>query len=317
MEHYGLLRPLLLQGLLNTEVPSNCSDFKKWISSGQFVVRNIPTTKTVEIEVNNEYSFNHMIAFDSCRMAVASFETMQNIQSVTSLPKSYGWIAIKSYYAAFFSAHSIMRCFGYTCSQLEKGHVDLLNSFGNVVGLSGSMKPEAGYFSGVYDSNLRIHTLKKMKNTHQDTWRTLVECLRMLSRNVLSVTGLSSSKQKISANIDEIISRLTNQGRLSNGSYLSKFRNDVNYRHEYDSWHPYGKSSIRSSKIVSFLSTWKVKVEAPTSIWKESHEAYDFFVSCREIVNLNYVLIRLIVENSGQRKNLYKQWPNKLLNIAG
>lgn len=121
MKHYNLLRPLLLQYLLDTEVPDKRCDFKAWVSLGKYIVRDIPSNAEIDIEANNEHAFYHMIAFDSCRMAAASFETMHNIQSVVSLPKSVGWVAIKSYYAAFFSAHSIMRCFGYTCSQLEKG----------------------------------------------------------------------------------------------------------------------------------------------------------------------------------------------------
>ena len=316
MKHYELLRPLLLQGLLQNEASDHCVDFKKWISSGNFVVREIPNKKSVLIDVNNEFSFYHMMAFDMCRMAAASFETMQNIQKSSTLPKSFGWLAIKSYYAAFFSAHSIMRCFGYLCSQLEKGHVAQMNSFGQATGLSNLIKPEAGYFSGVYDQNSRNLLLKKMKNTHEDTWRTLVDCLNEVSRKVLNVTGLSTNTQQVSAEISDLILKITDNGRIPSGSYLSQFRNSVNYRQEHDSWYPYGKCSIRAEKIVSMMTKWDSQKDLSFQVWKESRESYIFFSACRDLVNLNLLLVQVLIANSISKKNLYARWPEKLLKLC-
>ncbi len=315
MNHCELLRPLLLQGLLRTELPEGNGDFKKWISSGNYLVRNIPTNKKIDIEINNEYSFYHMLAFDSSRMACASFETMENIRAVKSLPKSFCWIAIKSYYAAFFSAHSIMRCFGYTCSQLERGHITQLNSYGQALGITNLIRPEAGFFSGKYNSITRIHAIDKMKNTHEDTWRTLVVCLRSISDDVLNVSGLTTHKQQLSANLDDIIFRLTDRGRLTNGSYLSQYRNAVNYRQEHDSWHPYGKHNVKAEKIISVLSKWQGESVTPP-VWKESQDSYNFFLTCRDIVSLNYLIIQLILNNSENTSNIYKRWPSKLLSMA-
>lgn len=315
MKYCELLRPLLLQDLLQNESSVYCVEFKKWLSSGSYIVRDIPTNKRVEIEVNNEHAFHHMVAFDICRMSSASFETMYNLRDVALLPKSFAWIAIKSYYAAFFSAHSIMRCFGYICSQLEKGHVLQINSYGQIIGLTNVVKPESGFFSGVYDSSSRILFLDKMKNTHEDTWKTLVDCLTKVSQDVLNVTALKANKQILSASITEIIEKITDRGRLSNGNYLSQFRNSVNYRHDYDSWHPYGKRSIKSEKIISLLSKWNFEGDSSSPIWKESREAYDFFSACKDVVNFNHSLIQVLVSNANSDKNLFKRWPSKLLSI--
>ncbi|MEW8201960.1 MAG: hypothetical protein AB2697_23105 [Candidatus Thiodiazotropha endolucinida] len=316
MNNIELLRPILLQGLLSTEVPPVSLDFKQWVSGGNYIVRDIPSRKTIKIEVNNDYSFNHMITFDSCRMACASFETMNNIQSISSLPKSIGWIAIKSYYAAFFSAHSIMRCFGYICSQLKREHIEQLNNYGLAVGLTHSFQPEAGVFAGEFEPTSRILLLKKMNNTHEDTWNTLVTCLKMISTKVLSVSGLSTHKQQISSVIDDIVIKLTDDGRLAKGNYLSQFRNAVNYRQEHDAWHPYGKNSIKADKVVNLLSTWPKEDRVSPSIWKESKDAYNFFLTCRDLVSLNQQIINLIVANSDNVSTLYKRWPIKLLHIT-
>lgn len=317
MKNTDLLRPLLLQKIFSTELLKNNPDFKSWIASGKFVVRSIDSSSSFHLEVNDEFSFHNMIVYDSCRMAAASFETMFNIQPAATLPKSFGWLAIKSYYAAFFSAHSIMRCFGYTCSQLEKGHATQLNQFGAAIDVPGELRTEAGYFSGSYNSETRIHSLKKMKNTHEDTWKTLVSCLTNISRDILSVTGLTAHKQGLSADIDELIDRLTDKGRLPKGNRLSVFRNSVNYRQDHHSWHPYGKKSVCPSKISTLLGTWN-DLDAPEAPeWKESIEAYKFFLTCRDLVNLNYLLVKLILANMENKKNLYSQWPLRLIEQAG
>ncbi|GAG45841.1 unnamed protein product, partial [marine sediment metagenome] len=95
MENTDLLRPMIVQGLLKTEASKDTCEFKAWLSSGNYIVRSVPSAKEIHIEINNDYAFNHMLAFDSCRMATAAFETMENIQVTHILPKSYAWIAIK------------------------------------------------------------------------------------------------------------------------------------------------------------------------------------------------------------------------------
>ncbi len=316
MKYFDLVRPLVLQNLFDVDAHSASIDFKKWIAAGNYLVRDIPTPLQVHIEANNEFRFHEMIAHDSCRMASAAFETMYAIHSTPSLSKSYSWIAIKAYYAAFLSAHSIMRCFGYTCSQLERGHVRQINDFGQIVGLSESIRAEAGYFSGVYDKTSRILLLKRMKNTHEDTWGTFVSCLEKMSMDLLGVAGLTNHKQQLSVEVTDLISILNKNGKLGKGNFLSQFRNAVNYRQEHHCWHPYGKSSIKSDKIVSYLNSWTKTDPTSTPSWKESQEAYNFFYACRTIVHINYFLIKMCAEYSASNTNIYNRWPLKLVSIA-
>jgi hypothetical protein len=316
MKDVALLRPIMMQGLFNSEYTKNVYDFKSWISSGEFIVRDILSSTKLRIEVNNEYSFTKMLVYDCCRMASASFETMETLHEIKKLPKSFGWIAIKCYYAAFFSAHSILRCFGYTCSQLEKGHVKLLNSYGDAVGLIPSMRVDGGFFVGEYNSDNREFILEKMHNTHEDTWNCLTVCLRSLSQEVLKVPGVSPKKQMLSASLDDLINILKNNGRLQKGNYLSQFRNAVNYRHEFHSWHPYGKDSIRSGKILALVSNWRSDVPPVIPGWKESMDTYNYFYACMELVNVCYQIINVIVDNSRVRNNLFRHWPRRLLQIT-
>lgn len=313
MKNASLLRPLIVQGLLETDIPKNISDFKSWISSGQYIIRSVPSKKEIQIEINNDYAFSHMLAYDSCRTATASFESMQSIHSINGLPKSYSWIAITCYYAAFFSAHAIMRCFGYTCSQLERGHIQILHDYSSAIGISNSLKLEKGYFCGKHDASCRIFTLRKMVNTHEDTWFWFTKCLESMSKDVLGVSGVTSKKQALSAEIDDLIIGLKNNGHSVKGNYLSQFRNAVNYRQEYDSWHPYGKGSIQAEQILSLVRNWKNESIPLVGGWKKSKDVYNYFFTCAAIVNLCHSLIQVIIDNSESNNNLYKRWPNKFL----
>jgi hypothetical protein len=306
-----------LQNLFRTEDTGEVFDFKSWVASGKYIIRDVPDRKTIVIEANNEYVFRSMMAYDICRTATASFETMENFWENENLPKSYGWLAIKCYYAAFFSANSIMRCFGYMCSHLERGHVQLLNDYSEAVGLPSNIKIESGYFCGHHTSGDRLLTLKKMNSsTHEETWFWLVKCLEDISRKVLSVKGVTSKIQSFSAEIDGIVLMLKDGGRLSKGNYLSQFRNAINYRQEHCAWHPYGKNSIKVEKILALTKNWK-KIDIPTtSKWKESAEAYNFFYASVAIVNLCHALIDLISKNSEFSNNLFSRWPNKFLRIT-
>ncbi len=316
MNNTDLLRSLMVQGLLGTEILKENCDFKSWVASGKYIVRAVPSKKEVLLEINNDFAFNHMLAFDSCRMATAAFETMQHIQLTNSLPKSYGWIAVKSYYAAFFSAHSIMRCFGFTCSQLERGHVKLINDYCLAVGIPGNMKVESGFFAGVYEPKNRMFNLEKMGNTHEDTWHSFTACLNLLSQKILGVSGLTVKKQMLSAEIDDLVSLLKDGGRFAKGNYLSQFRNSINYRQEHSSWFPYGKGAIKVEKVLALVDSWKSETVPVLSGWKESKDAYNFFYCCVQIVNLCHKMIHLIIENSSSPNNLYERWPRRFLKMT-
>ena len=316
MDNIDLLRPLIVQGLLKTTVSKEACDFKAWISSGKYIVRAVPSSKEIQLEINNDYAFVHMLTFDICRMATAAFETMENIRAIEKLPKSYGWTAIKCYYAAYFSAHSIMRCFGYLCGQLERGHIRILNDYCKSLGISEALKVESGFFSGHYSSVNRYFTLKKLKNTHEDTWSTFITFLKSISMDVLTVSGVTSKKQVLSSKIDDLIQNLKDGGRFINGNFLSQYRNSINYRQEHCSWYPYGKESIRSDKIISLTKKWKNRTIPFTGEWKESKNTYAFFYFCTEIVNFCYKMINLILENSYTTNTLYYRWPNKYLNLT-
>lgn len=315
MKNIVLLRPLLVKGILETTNQNKYIDFKTWIASGKFLVNSVNSSSSFELYINDEFHFVEMLSFDSNRMATAGFETIESISFNEKLPKSFGWIAIQAYYAAFFSAHSIMRNFGYSCSQLEKGHIQDINDYATALGMQGSLKKDGGYYRAIYNKNNSTLNIKKMENTHEDTWHTFIECLKYLSINVLLVAGISNDKKALSSEIDQLILDLQHNGQYANGAFLTKFRNAINYRQEYQAWHPYGKSNIQAQAIINLIKNWKNCPLPNPARWKRSPDVFDFFMCCLKIVNLNYVILLMIMSNSTQKKNFYSQWSNSFLKL--
>ena len=277
MNNLELLRPLFVQGIFESKIGMDRKDFKSWISTGKYNISKMLDSRNIVINVNNDTVFYNMLVFDSCRMATASCETMESIKLNENLPKSFGWLAIQCYYAAFFAAHSIMRCFGYICSQLEKGHINMLCEYASALNLKTEEPIESGFYSGVYDSCVKNLFLRKMKNTHEDTWYSFAECLKSISIEVLYVNGLTKNKQLLSAYLDGLIIGL-NHNRHDKGNFLSYMRNSINYRQDYCSWHPYGKKSLKTKKIMEMVRNWSKETVPITGVWKDAKDIYVFLL---------------------------------------
>jgi hypothetical protein len=311
----SLLRPLLLKGLIESEINSYCTGFRTWIASGSFVVRAINGQKEFDLYTNNQYSFVHTMAFDASKFASASFESIASTSSVEKLPKSFSWNAIKSYYSAFFAAHAILRCFGYVCSQLEKGHINIIQSYAEANGVPGTLKIEGGFYCGSHDSTNEMLRLKKMAKTHEDTWFFFMSCLKKLSSEVLRVRGLTKKKQELSSYLGDLANDICANGHYPKGNLLSLIRNAINYRQKYNAWHPYGKGTPTYEKIDGLISEWHKNDFLISARWKTSKDIQNYFIACTKIVNLCYLIITDILACSRHKANIFDRKPKTLLNF--
>src|SRR5690349_5535781 len=66
-------------------------------------------------------------AGDLNRFATASIESAVSIARIGNLSRSTAWAIIKSYYSAFFAAHSILRMLGVAVSRLDGHQVQSIN----------------------------------------------------------------------------------------------------------------------------------------------------------------------------------------------
>lgn len=293
--------------------PNNPPDFKSWINSGVYTVVAVPSKDEFSLHIRDYVAFSSMLSHDASRMSSASFESVKSIRYQEDMPKSLAWAAIQSYYAAFFSAHAILRFFGYVCSYLERGHVVTLDQYASLQGLDGVLKYAAGYFCGTYDNVSNQLNLKRLRNTHEDTWKLLSSLLESLSQDVLEVQGLGTKKQEISSYLSDLKLCLSNRGRHSSEAWLSYVRNSVNYRQEHGAWYPHGNQQEAVERVMRLISMWCVKDSSIFNSISPKSDLEFFFEACSRVVNFHYVLLGDLCSISKSSNGCFERLPKRFL----
>lgn len=288
-------------------------DFKGWISTGRYQVNTIDRDSNIELHVNDMDFYSETLAYDFSRFACAAFESMREINSDSNFPKATAWAAIKTYYAAFFAAHSILRYFGVSCSQLENRQAQILNSYASIYNIT--EKAGLGFYTAVLDEQTNNLTLNKMKDTHKDTWTAFNNKLKELSRNILTVPGLSSEKANISTLLTNISNSIEDHGKLASGNWLSIYRNNINYKQEYFAWYPYKKNSIDFKQAEKYIKNWPSTAFNPAIGLLERDERLRFFGTCSAIIHLLHAIAKDI-ESLSSKSSVHKTRTARLASMA-
>jgi hypothetical protein len=99
----------------------------EWVSDEEYQIY-VPLQATqFVLNVSSQNEFLIALAADVNRCATAAFESTCHVIENRQLPRSTAWLVIKSYYAAFFAAHSISRMFGTTFTPLDKTQAKSVN----------------------------------------------------------------------------------------------------------------------------------------------------------------------------------------------
>lgn len=313
MINVEILRPLMFQGILKSKAGKEF-DFKTWIDSGHYNVR-ATRSKGFDFYVNDHNSnFSQMMAYDASRMASSSFETIINISRIELIPRSTSWCLIKLYYSAFFAAHSILRMFGYVCSQLKAQQVHNIFKYANAANLPNNTLISNGFYCGRFDPQTQILSAKMKNNSHQDTWKKFIECLNTLSKEVNSLKELTTIKQTISSYLDSVSLALQSGGKSPDGNWLSVIRNEINYRHMHYAWHPYGKNHVEYDDIHAIVKNWNKK-KLLLGLQTPTHTILKFTFLCTQLINLCYLLTLEISKHSKYDNNMFQGRPIQLLNL--
>lgn len=208
----------------------------------RYRVFNFPSPNVFEVTPLDTVELKSAICHDLSRMACAAFESIHAMEPPGGLDKSSGWGIIRSYYAAFFAIHSIVRIFGTTCTQLDAQHVQYVSKVTSY-SHAGSVKHSSGLYLGKWDDiNGVLRFSKPTENTHEATWKIFLDVLVDLRNSLLSGSsiGLVADLQNAALELDSLRNSLCENG-FNLGNWLSHIRNRVNYRHDFEAWFPYGK----------------------------------------------------------------------------
>lgn len=253
------LRPFWIPGL-NAVAGHVEKGLAGWFSDSEFQVHSQIQSDAFGLHVSFHESILPAFAADINRCAVAAFESIYQIQPVNHFPKSLGWLVIKSYYGAFFAAHSLLRTFGTAFAQIDRQQAGSITQIASLFGLSKGVAVSAGYYKCVYEAATQSLTCEKINTSaggvHEVFWSVVYKRVREISATLLTSTfGLAKDNQAVAAKLMELSENLS-YASFGGGSWLSHVRNIVNYNHRLGAWYPYSGQLAYAKQLFRTQKTW-------------------------------------------------------------
>ena len=194
---------------LNEIVGKQTFGLVKWLSKGEYYYISSPLTQNqFSLDLSGKSFTNKMLfafAYDCNRMASAAFETIWSIEKSTKLPSSVAWLLIKSYYAAFYAGHAIVRMLGISCSQLNKQAAKKISEIAKLFGKDNGLNISSSYYSCIYDRSkqeLFFDNIKAKGGVHESFWNIFCERIQELSKSILVSPIVVSQSQDVLIRLD-------------------------------------------------------------------------------------------------------------------
>ena len=254
------LRHFWLKGLNKVEGKPR-EGVASWLIGGKYIFTAAKDRTEFSIKILDASGLTNGFAHEVTRMATASVETFNGIKEMDNLPRSGGWIVIRAYYGAFFSAHALLRMCGTICFQLEDGQKNELDKVAHVQGMLPTGGFEKGFYIGTYDTAVGDLRLKKSsasrRGSHEVMWEVFSKMLRDQSNGLLRLSSVFIDAAVLLADIADLLC----QSGGGSGNWLSQIRNAVNYRHELGVWFPYKNSDVTGLELAMIASHWSEQPE--------------------------------------------------------
>lgn len=195
------------------------TDIKAWVANQNYFFDQDISKASFSLRASDPDQLRQALANDTNRLAGAAFESAAGIGIDSFLPRSLAWGTIRSYYAAFFAAHGLMRLFGTACVQLEDEHVDQVLTAAQAFGRSGGLSTlDKGFFSAYIEPSFDRITFARLSDSHRDTWTTLLTVIDQIDASIPGSTALSAHKIEASSLLSDLRSGLTQSGAVKGNS---------------------------------------------------------------------------------------------------
>ncbi len=266
--------------------------YRGWIAKKSYRMSLPFKSKEFILDVYSHDEILLPYAFDINRMAASAFESIHGITPDNGLPKSTGWLVIRSYYSSYFAMQAILRIFGISCSQFDSNEAKAVTDVANIYSLQNGYTASTGYYVCTYDVLTSKAHCKHLNNTHQDVWKIFYELLEKLATKVSTSDFLKKDRDAVIQYLFKLREGLSHRNTLTSGSWLSKVRNEVNYTHSMGAWYPYQNSVNEHDKMFRITRSWN-RVPTQDTIHSElsSCDQLLFVSTCVSIVSLCHALL--------------------------
>ncbi|MEI2272577.1 hypothetical protein OHD16_10540 [Sphingobacterium sp. ML3W] len=304
---------------LNNITINNSVTFNEWIKSkNDYQINSQVLKDEFIISCYNRQAFLQPLSKDCNRFATACLESIIKIDDLQILPKNISWLLIKQYYSAYYAAHLILRFLGYSLSQFDSESIKSIKQVADLFSNLNGISIESGYYlidfgKNSFDINCKKIDVKKDGGSHVALWKLFGEKIRNISVDILTKVS-NPEVQPLTNQLDKLLQNLSYVGS-SDYSWLSRIRNDLNYKHIHGAWHPYDTTISCSSDILKNLQSWKndpLTIELSNLIGKE---LLRFSNTCMFIISLAHTICQDMTKRCGNGKSFLNIGYSKIYNI--
>lgn len=243
---------------VNSVSQLNASGLADLLISGSFVLTSCTPGSTALFDAPIAgNSLQSSFAGEATRFGTACFESFLDASPPVGAERSLGWPLIRTYYAAFFAAHALLRICGEALTFLSAAHVNALDNLGKIY-LGNPTKFSSGlfYFQSLNrGKQLQITQVSRHGGSHDELWRYFHSYLVDVENQL--ATSYASIPEAIAAiQTSQSLRVGLSKNGASIGSWLSKSRNSINYRHELGVWFPYDITRNQANSLMRSFSQW-------------------------------------------------------------
>jgi hypothetical protein len=254
-----------------------------------FTFQNITSDQIVdigvlEIYVGNPKKSREYLAHEADRFSSAAFETLTCDMLDLENTKSIAWPLIRSYYAAFFALHALIRIHGWSCTNITSEIAERISRDARTL-YPISLQLSSGLYLFKFESGGRRAKGVRMDglsgSSHEKLWSLLVEYLSDLTRVSLQAVDEDYASSRFSNAIELLSTRVKKFGGVK---WFTKTRNKLNYSHEFGAWFPY-TDAPNHHEIHQNSAKWLGDpADCLTAI--NSEELFEFSEACLFIVSM-------------------------------
>jgi len=254
------LRPFWVDGLITITGPQKTLLLETFEEQKGYVFYHPLQPQFFKAKLTDYELFLRAFAADINRFGCAAIESMNEVHYKPLFSKSHSWKCIKAYYAAYYSAHAILRMNGISCTNFERENLNSVEGIADIWGMQNGVSIEKGYYQCTIDSTAKEILCNKIvatgsKGSHEQLWSVFLKHMEYIISEISNST-VTPELQRILNKLLDLRNTLIAYGS-NGGNWLSKVRNEINYKHVNGLWYPYKDSERYFDKIENMLENWE------------------------------------------------------------
>ena len=307
------MQPSFVRGLLSLRGRATISNLPDVVTSSRrhgFDL-DFSNPNRVLIDFREPNFIASAIGGDASRFSIAAFVSLSNITGL-GRANNFAWEMIKLYYAAFYAGHSILRFVGQSCSHFDANHISTLQHLAAIIDPTTPLVLNSGTYHCILNVAQTGFSMTRAQaasgGDHAAFWKVFSAFLATTDESVLRGHLAPSDARSVFLKLSAL-QVILNGGGSGNGNWLSRVRNDLQYRHSYKAWPP---SSIKQASRDALLRLGRQWRNDPMAIDLEYPPGGEFgmFVSaCSFLVALCCALVGRLSFISSAGANSFAKVP--------